>query len=59
MIRSDGGDPNGALNELSKLGYVTFGPSDRIIDRCDILEKPIIRIIARRGANPRSIKPVA
>jgi len=58
MIRSDGGDPNSALDELSKLGYVTFGPNDSIIDKRAILEKPIIRIIARRGANAGPFKPL-
>jgi len=59
MIRSDEGDPNGALDELSKLGYDTFSRNDTVVDRRAILEKPIIRIIARRGAKAGPIKPVA
>ncbi|HEV2382720.1 MAG TPA: FkbM family methyltransferase [Terriglobia bacterium] len=55
MIRLDGGDPEAALDELSELGYDTFGPNDTIIGRRAILEKPIIRITARRGANTRPI----
>jgi FkbM family methyltransferase len=49
MIRSEGGDPNSALDELARLGYEPFDLDDKIIGRNAVLSKPIIRVVARRA----------
>lgn len=48
MVASDGRHPGDALDELVHLGYATFGPDGRPVNRAAILEKPIIRIVAQR-----------
>ncbi|HXN64199.1 MAG TPA: FkbM family methyltransferase [Candidatus Acidoferrales bacterium] len=49
MVAADGGNPNAALDELDRLGYETFALDGSPIDRRTILEKSIIRIVARRA----------
>jgi FkbM family methyltransferase len=48
MIASDGGDPNAALDELAIMGYGTFSLGGNLISKGEILERPIIRIVAKR-----------
>jgi FkbM family methyltransferase len=50
MLRTDGLDPEAALDELDSLGYETFGLDGSPIDRAKILQKPLIRIAANRIA---------
>jgi FkbM family methyltransferase len=47
MVRFEGGDPNAALDELAEAGYSSFALNGDAIDRRAILEKPIIRVVAR------------
>jgi hypothetical protein len=48
MILSEGGDPHASLELLSELGYQTYALSGEAIRRDNILEKPIIQIVANR-----------
>ena len=48
MVRSEGGDPNAALDELTALGYSRFTLNGEAVDRHAILERPIIRVVVRR-----------
>jgi FkbM family methyltransferase len=48
MILAEGGDPSAALDELSHLGYATFGLDGAEIPRKTALEKALVRIVARR-----------
>jgi FkbM family methyltransferase len=48
MVASEGGDPSSALQELIALGYHTFSSRGKSIDAHEILERPIIRVVARR-----------
>jgi len=48
MVRTDGGNPSAALDLLDQFGYVTFALSGERISRPAILDKGIIRIVARR-----------
>jgi len=48
MITSEGGNPNLALDELIQLGYETFALNGNLLERDTILEKPLIRIVAKR-----------
>jgi FkbM family methyltransferase len=47
MVKSDGGDPCAALDELARLGYSTYALGGEPIARDAILNRQIIRIIAR------------
>lgn len=63
IVASDGGDPNAALDELSALGYSTFGLNGEPIERRIILQSSIIRVMARRAEHlssylPREEQPV-
>ncbi len=49
MVISAGGDPNAALDDLARLGYDTFGLDGEALERRAILERPIVRVVARRG----------
>jgi hypothetical protein len=49
MILSDQGNPASALDELERVGYETFALNGERIDRKAILEKPIIRVVARKS----------
>lgn len=48
MIATDGGNPEETLDFLSEHGYETIALDGRKISRIEILEKPIIRVVARR-----------
>jgi len=48
MVRTEGRDPNLALDELARLGYKTFEPNGSAIDRNEILQRPIVRVVAIR-----------
>lgn len=48
MIAAEGGDPSAALDELAALDYSTYTFDGRKLERKDILDTPIIRIVARR-----------
>lgn len=48
MIRNDGGNPSATLDLLDQFGYATFALSGEKISRLAILDKGIIRIVARR-----------
>ena len=50
MVISAGGNPCDVLDELTALGYITFGPDGRGIDTRTILARPIVRIVAKREA---------
>jgi FkbM family methyltransferase len=52
MVRSDGGDPCAALDELHRLGYSTHAFSGEPIATDAILNRPIIRIVARPAHRP-------
>jgi len=49
MITSEGGDPTLALNELIQIGYETFALNGNSLERETILQKPLIRIVAKRA----------
>lgn len=49
MVASEGGEPDAVLDELSRIGYDTFGLHGETIERSGILKSPIARIIARRS----------
>jgi FkbM family methyltransferase len=49
MVTSEGGDPDGVLDELARIGYNTFGLRGEAIKKSAILKYPIVRIVARRG----------
>jgi len=51
MVAADGGDPNAALDELQRLGYVPFSFAGDLLDRSTIFSKPITRVVARRVSN--------
>lgn len=48
MVALEGGDPSYSLDLLSRLNYTTFALNGEVIDRRAILERPIIRVIAKR-----------
>lgn len=48
MVKSEGGDPNLALDELAELGYEVFALNRDSLGRGEILLRPIVRIVARR-----------
>lgn len=48
IVTSSGGDPGETLKLLRNSGYETFSVDGRVIDDEAILEKPLIRIIARK-----------
>jgi FkbM family methyltransferase len=48
MITSEGGDPHLALNELVELGYEIFALKGNSLERDFILQKPLMRIVAKR-----------
>ena len=48
MVVSAGDNPSAPLDELARLGYETFALSGEGIGRTAILDRPIIRIVARR-----------
>jgi hypothetical protein len=52
MILADGGDPNGALDELKNVGYGTFSFDGSPMDTSVILKEPIVRVMARRVDHP-------
>jgi FkbM family methyltransferase len=52
MVRSDGGDPCAALDELARLGYSTYALGGEPIARDAILNRQIIRIVARPCRRP-------
>ncbi|HEV7744989.1 MAG TPA: FkbM family methyltransferase [Pyrinomonadaceae bacterium] len=49
MIRQNGGAPQETLALLKSLGYETFATDGRALDDGSILEKPLIRIVARKN----------
>jgi FkbM family methyltransferase len=49
IVKSEGGDPTAALDELARLGYDIFGLGGKPLERNAILEFPITRVVARRG----------
>jgi FkbM family methyltransferase len=49
LVTSEGGDPDAVLDELASIGYQTFGLRGEVLERSEILEYPIARIVARRG----------
>ena len=48
LVTADGSNPNDALDELVQLGYGTYSLGGEALGRSAILEKPIIRIVAKR-----------
>lgn len=50
LVASEGGDPSAVLDDLSGLGYCLFALSGQAIERSAILEKTIIRVVARKTA---------
>jgi len=49
MIRSEGGDPNGVLDKLIELKYEMYSVDGRTLDRSDILQMPICRLLGRKA----------
>lgn len=47
MVISDGGDPHRILDELAHLGYDIFATDGKSIPRSAILQRPIIRLVAK------------
>lgn len=49
LTASEGVDPKAAIDELAALGYRTFTLNGEPIERDEILNRPIIRVTARRA----------
>lgn len=49
MIVQQGGDRHAALDEIKSLGYSIFSLDGIELDRTEIFEKPIFRVVASRG----------
>ena len=47
MIRSEGGDPSGVLEDLAEMGYEMFSVDSVKIKRSAILRKPICRLVGK------------
>jgi FkbM family methyltransferase len=47
MVQAEGGDPNAPLEILNNFGYRTFSLSGETIGRTAILQRPIIRLVAK------------
>jgi hypothetical protein len=54
MVASKGGDPASALDEITQLGYITFGHDGKAITRADILARPIVRLLATAAVRTSS-----
>lgn len=49
MLAAEGGNPKDALDELERLGYRPFSLDGTALSGSTILDKPIVRVVARRG----------
>jgi FkbM family methyltransferase len=50
MIRSDGGDPDAAFDELTKLGFNAYACTGRLLSKAEILSESIIRVIGMKDS---------
>jgi FkbM family methyltransferase len=51
IVRGAGGNPTDTLTLLKDYGYETFTSDERPINEDEILDKPLIRVIARKSPN--------
>lgn len=54
LVRKRGGDPQVTLEVLARYGYDHLAEAGQAVSTSDLLSKPLVRVVARKGPEPRS-----